>query len=444
MDVPPEPQAMSSATLLSDVEQIVSARHPDPFRVLGMHTVSVGGELRTTVRAFLPGAEAAAVVDGEGREAAAMEAVHGDGFFEAVLPRGTAPFPYRLRVHWPGAEEAVETADPYAFAPLLGDFDLYLLGEGTHLRLWEVLGARPMETDGVPGVRFAVWAPNGAPGERGGRVQRVGRPPADGRLRGAPGLLARGGRTSSSSPTASWPRARRLRAEMGFTHVELLPVMEHPYDPSWGYQVTGYFAPTSRFGTPDDFRYLVDHLHQRGIGVILDWVPAHFPKDSLGAAPLRRDRALRARGPAPGRAPRLGHAGLQLRAQRGAQLPRRQRALLARGVPHRRAAGGRGGLDALPRLLARGGEWLPNRYGGRENLEAIEFLQQLNTVASAHPGALMIAEESTAWPGVSSPPDLGGLGFHLKWNMGWMNDFLRFIEQDPVHRSTTTTCSPSR
>ncbi len=151
---------MASATLLIDVQQIVSGEHPDPFRVLGMHTVSIGGELRLVVRALLPGAERVWVADAEGRDVAPMEPGHPDGFFEALLPRGTGSFPYRLRITWTGQDEAVLAADPFAFGPSISDFDLYLMAEGTHLRLWEVLGARPMELDGVRGVRFGVWAPS--------------------------------------------------------------------------------------------------------------------------------------------------------------------------------------------------------------------------------------------------------------------------------------------
>jgi 1,4-alpha-glucan branching enzyme len=224
-------------------------------------------------------------------------------------------------------------------------------------------------------------------------------------------------------------------AEMGFTHVELLPVMEHPYDPSWGYQVTGYFAPSARFGTPDDFRYLVDHLHQRDIGVILDWVPAHFPRDAHALRRFDGTALYEHEDPRQGEQPDWGTHVFNFGRNE-------VRNFLVSNALYWLAEFHVDGLrvDAVASMLyldysRKEGEWVPNRYGGRENLDAIEFLQQLNgAVRDRYPGALMIAEESTAWPGVTQPPHLGGLGFHLKWNMGWMNDFLRFMEEEPIHR----------
>ena len=225
--------------------------------------------------------------------------------------------------------------------------------------------------------------------------------------------------------------------EMGFTHVEFLPVMEHPFGGSWGYQVTSYYAPTSRFGDPDGFRRLVDALHNAGIGVIIDWVPAHFPKDDFALARFDGTAALRGPQPEPRRAPRLGHLRLQLRAQGGAQLPGRQRAVLARGVPHRRHPRRRGGLDDLPRLLPRGrASGSPTSTAAARTSRPWRFLQEINaTVYKRVPGAITIAEESTSWPGVTKPTDADGLGFGFKWNMGWMHDSLEYVAKDPVHRS---------
>ena len=223
--------------------------------------------------------------------------------------------------------------------------------------------------------------------------------------------------------------------ELGFTHVELMPIMQHPYAPSWGYQVSGYFAPQSTFGTPDDFRALVDAFHAAGDRRAARLGAGALPPRRVGARAIRRHRALRARRSPPRSGSRLGHADLQPLAPRGAELPAGERPLLGARVPRRRPARRRRCLDALPRLLARSGEWVSNEQGGRENLEAVAFLRELNEVLHARePGVAVIAEESTAWPGVSRPTSMGGLGFTFKWNMGWMNDTLTYVEHEPVHR----------
>jgi len=224
--------------------------------------------------------------------------------------------------------------------------------------------------------------------------------------------------------------------DMGFTHLELLPVAEHPFGGSWGYQVTSYYAPTSRFGSPDDFRYFVDALHQRGIGVLVDWVPAHFPKDAWALAKFDGT-------------PLYEHAD----PRRGEQLDwgtyvfdfgrNEVRNFLVANALYWIEEFHLDGLrvDAVASMLyldysRPADQWLPNEFGGRENLDAVRFLQELNaTVYRRHPGVVMIAEESTAWPGVTRPTHLGGLGFGFKWNMGWMHDSLHYLSREPIHRS---------
>ncbi|HUJ54273.1 MAG TPA: 1,4-alpha-glucan branching protein GlgB, partial [Steroidobacteraceae bacterium] len=223
--------------------------------------------------------------------------------------------------------------------------------------------------------------------------------------------------------------------ELGFTHVELLPVMEHPFYGSWGYQVTGYFAPSARYGTPQDFMYFVDHLHQRGIGVILDWVPSHFPSDAHGLARFDGTHLYEHADPRQGFHPEwnssiFNYGRAEVRNFLGSS------ALFWLDRYHIDALR----VDAVASMLyldygRRAGEWIPNRYGGHENLDAVEFLKQLNlAVYRDHPATQTIAEESTAWPMVSRPTHLGGLGFGLKWNMGWMHNTLKYFQQDPLHR----------
>jgi 1,4-alpha-glucan branching enzyme len=485
---------------------VIGGYHADPFRYLGLH--EEGGH--RVVRAFLPDAERVAVVDGA-RHENELQRVHEAGLFAGEVPESADG--YRLKASWNG--RAVEFEDAYRFPPVLSDFDLYLLGEGTHLRSYEKLGAHPMVLEGVQGVAFVVFAPNAkrvsvvgdfnawdgrrhAMRVRGSGYWEIFIPDASAGqnykyeilgpegelvpLKSDPYAFAAELRPSTASrivdssrllPSAtaardinsraapisiyevhlgSWRRrpeqgdrwltyrelAEELPAytkDMGFTHVEFLPVSEHPFDGSWGYQPTGLYAPTSRFGPPEDFLALVDACHRAELGVILDWVPGHFPDDPHALSLFDGTALYEHANPLQGRHLDWGTLIYNFgRREVSNFLISNALFWLDRyGVDGLR-------VDAVASMLyldysRPSGGWIPNRHGGRENLEAIEFLRRANIEVFGHnPGATTIAEESTAWPMVSRPVEGGGLGFGYKWNMGWMHDTLNYISKEPIHR----------
>jgi 1,4-alpha-glucan branching enzyme len=500
-----------------DIKLILEGLHPDPFSALGMHPSDEEGE-HVEVRAFLPEAEEAWIVHAKTGTACQMDRIHKEGFFVARLSQKKA-FPYRIRIKTPEGNVS-SFKDPYAFGQVLTDYDLHLIGEGTHYKEYEKLGAHVMKIGGTKGVHFAVWAPNArsvhvigdfngwdsrrhpmrlletsgiwelfipelAEGEKykfdiRSKYQKYEavksdphgfyfehRPKSasivydiDRHRWGDDRWMEKRSRTNwFESPVAiyevhlgSWMRhpekedgfltyrelADKLIGyvkEMGYTHIELLPVLEHPLDASWGYQTIGYFAATSRHGTPEDFMFFVDRCHQNGIGVILDWAPAHFPKDGHGLAFFDGTWLYEHRDPRRGEHRDWGTLIFNYgRSEvRGFLI---SNALFWFDKYH--IDGLR--VDAVASMLyldysRKQGDWIPNQFGGNENLEAIGFIKQFNKVTHEYfPGILTVAEESTAWPGVTKPVYLGGLGFDMKWNMGWMNDMLEYISKEPVHR----------
>ncbi|GAC1417718.1 MAG: 1,4-alpha-glucan branching protein GlgB [Burkholderiaceae bacterium] len=509
----------------SSIMACMRGRWPDPFALLGVHA----RDAVTIVRTFQPGAARVDVLapgapqDGSAEPIASLRDVNDDGLFVGPVPASVADQHYVLCIAWPdaaGREVLQYTEDPYAFAPLLGELDLHLLGEGTHLELGRCLGAQVLTIDGVTGTRFAVWAPNawrvsvvggfnnydgrrhpmrlrgqsgvwelfvprvgagavyqyelvGADGsllplkadpvaratELAPRTGSVVAEPSPFRWNDMAWMQARAAQQSLGRPMSiyevhagSWMRvmedgARNLHWEelaeklipyavdMGFTHLEFLPIMEHPFGGSWGYQPLGQFAPSARFGSPHDFARFVDRCHEAGLGVILDWVPAHFPADTHGLARFDGTALYEHQDPREGFHQDWNTLIYNLGRNEVCGF------LIASALEwleHYHVDGLR--VDAVASMLYRDysrkhNEWIPNIYGGRENLEAVAFLRKLNDVVAARcPGAMMIAEESTAWPGVSAPVSEGGLGFTYKWNMGWMHDTLHYMAYDPLYR----------
>ena len=406
---------------------------------------------------------------------------------------------------------------------ILSDFDLHLFGQGKEYRIYEKMGAHLRTVSGVPGVNFALWAPNArsvsvigdfngwrhgatpmhlrhqdlgvwecfVPGLTAGALYRYAitsrfndytveksdpygfaaelRPQTASivvdihqhQWQDEAWMQERAQRQRLSSPISiyeldigSWrrmldrPGEHRLLTyrelahtlapyikDLGFTHVELLPMTEYPYDGSWGYQVTGYYAPTSRYGSPEDFQYLVDYLHQQDIGVLLDWVPSHFPKDGFALSYFDGTHLYEYADPFKGEHKEWGTYVFDYGRSEVRNF------LLASALFWLREYHIDGlRVDAVASMLyldysRKPGEWIPNRYGGREHLEAVDFLRQLNeAVYAEEPGTITIAEESTAWPMVTRPTYMGGLGFTLKWNMGWMHDMLDYMSLDPAYR----------
>ncbi len=501
-----------------DINAFVEARHPDPFGVLGPHAVLRNGKQLLSIRVFLPGAQKVWILTRPGGEELLANPLHPEGFFEKTLGPVGEDFRYCVRVERSDGK-TWEYEDAYRFGRYLTDFDLHLIGEGTHYRTFEKLGAHHIHLDGVGGVHFAVWAPNaervsvvGPFNDWDGRrnpmrnlgpsgvweifvpsltdgdyykyeirsqnngIIRIKSDPYAFRCEVRPGTASivhnidtyqwndekwiKEGRqrcNALDAPMAiyevhlgSWMREEENRfltygelaeklipyvKEMGFTHIELLPVLEHPLDTSWGYQALGYFAPTSRHGSPDDFAAFMDACHQAEIGVLLDWVPAHFPKDDFGLRYFDGTHLYEHADPRQGEHCDWG----TLIFNYGRNEVRNfllSSALFWLEKYH--IDGIR--VDAVASMLyldysREGDNWIPNEFGGKENLAAIDLIKRFNELCHGyHPGIITVAEESTAWTGVSKPTYLGGLGFSLKWNMGWMNDTLSYFSLDSIYR----------
>ena len=489
------------------LNRIVEGRFDDPFSVLGPHRK---GRLRY-VTAYDPGAtEMAALVEGKAHPLAPVEGY--PGLFQGKVAGAR---PYRLRGRRDGEEWQVE--DPYRFGPVLGEMDEYLLGEGTHHGLWNVLGAHVIDHEGARGTHFAVWAPNarrvsvigdfnawdgrrhvmrrrgatgvweifmpglgegtaykyeilGAYGSLHQKADPVGfgsqHPPATASVvrdisgygwSDAQWLARRALAQRTDQPISiyevhlgSWRRKEGGRPisykeaavelveyarDMGFTHIELLPVSEYPFDGSWGYQPVGMFAPTIRFGPPHEFRDLVNAAHKAGLGVLLDWVPGHFPTDAHGLGRFDGTALYEHADPREG----FHQDWNTLIYNYGrTEVMNYLTSNALYWLKEYHVDGLR--VDAVASMLYRDysraeGEWVPNKDGGRENYEAIAMLQDMNRLTYGEvPGIMTVAEESTSYPKVSRPVHDGGLGFGFKWNMGWMNDTLDYIQRDPVYR----------
>ncbi|MFS0884441.1 1,4-alpha-glucan branching protein GlgB [Aeromicrobium sp. 179-A 4D2 NHS] len=394
-----------------DLHLIGEGRHERLWEVLGAHVTTYEGEdgpvSGTRLAVWAPNARAVQLIGDvnswQGDEHA-MRPLGGSGVWDLFVPGMGEGSRYKFRIQGPDGHWR-EKADPMAFGTEVPPATASVVVESRHEWSDDAWIARRDATSWLDApmsiyeVHLGSW-----------------RPGLD--YRELAGALA------------------DYLAETGFTHVELMPIAEHPFGGSWGYQVTSYYAPTSRFGSPDDFRWFVDELHRRGFGVIVDWVPAHFPRDEWALARFDGTALYEHPDPRRGEQPDWGTYVFDF------GRPQVRNFLVANALfwlEEFHLDGLR--VDAVASMLyldysRNEGEWVANRHGGRENLEAVQLLQELNaTVYKHHPGVVMVAEESTAWPGVSSPTSSGGLGFGFKWNMGWMHDTLSYLGHDPIHRS---------
>ncbi len=499
-----------------ELGSLLQAQHRHPHQLLGMHPLGDGSGV--VARAYLQDAKEVEVVPvlEKGRPKFQLARIHESGLFEGVSKEATKVYAYDLVITGHDGRTR-RTRDGYSFLPTLGDTDLHLFNEGNDRRAYEKLGAQIRTIDGVPGVSFAVWAPNAqrvsvvgefnnwdgryhvmrnlgvsgvwevfVPGLGEGTLYKFEiknthgaivlktdpygyafeAPPKTASVvwnnrkfawTDAKWMEQRSRRNPLRSPMSiyevhigSWRKKNSYESlsyrelagplvdylrQTGFTHVEFLPIAEHAFYPSWGYQVTGFYGVTSRFGTPDDFQFLVNALHEAGIGVIVDWVPAHFPRDEWALAHFDGTALYEHEDPRKGAHQDWG----TLIFNYGRHEVRNFLAANALFWCERFHIDGLR-VDAVASMLyldysRKEGEWIPNQHGGRENLEAVEFLRHFNHIVhTEHPGVVTIAEESTAWALVTRPPYLGGLGFSLKWNMGWMHDTLGYFKRDPVFR----------
>ena len=397
-----------------DLHLFAEGQHWELYEKLGAHLMTIGGVSGTAFHVWAPNAQRVSVVgdfnNWESRRAP-MRKLLGCGVWEIFLPGVGEGAHYKFEIKQSHGGIAMKS-DPFAFfgqhslqtASLVFDLDRYKWDDDAWMeqRRTKVWHREPVS---IYEVHLGSWRRKPDEGDR-------------------------------------YLSYRELADElldyvvfMGYTHIELLPISEHPFDGSWGYQVTGFFAPTSRFGNPDEFRYFVDMAHQKGLGVILDWVPGHFPKDAFGLAEFDGTDLYEHADPRKGE--HMDWGTLIFNYGRNEV----RNFLIANALfwfAEYHIDGLR--VDAVASMLyldysRKPGQWIPNQFGGRENLEAIYFLKRFNEVCyERHPGIMTIAEESTAWPAVSRPTYLGGLGFGFKWNMGWMHDFLSYMEKEPVHR----------